>query len=664
MQKVIEFAEAFKQQVAQERSKIDTEHVNNPSSSITPQDEQDIKVCIRYRPLLEQEAAQGNFSCASLLSSDTIALHKPEFNTRTSQPTITTERISVDLAFGEHASNDEVFSQTAHDLIPLALGGGVGTLFAYGQTSAGKTHTLVGIQERVASSIFSLAEEYQKKFKDIPLPSPDSLLPPSSSSLHKSKKTNTSTAPQNKKLRSYAPSKPITTTTRKPLATLANLKTQPKAKTRETQEAPSAQETQETQETQEMQETAETQATQQTQKTRQIHGEQQNNDAQRTQETQETQQTQEPPIPTQKTLETNQMLNNTSTESTTQTSNIQDTQKESETAKRKLRIFVSFFELLGKNAFDLLAEKKPISILEDKFGDIQLAGIVERQIFSAEEFISNIHNAAALRQSATTLRNDSSSRSHAVCRVRVNNPLFPSSEDGLLMLVDLAGSERAADSRDHSAERIAETKEINSSLMALKECIRARATAGSAQDKFVHVPYRSSKLTVLLKDAFELSSMRTTQTVVIAHVSPCATDVAHSLNTLRYVAPLKVRSGKPAIDPKNPAMWTHEQTVEWIKEAYKEKVDPAILCPYESGLQLCKIPEAEYMRRILLNPGISEKQAKKFYMALWELIVDARTRKRQEAKKSDKTRQKEREKDWEDESKELIERSVAEGVVL
>ena len=37
--------------------------------------------------------------------------------------------------------------------------------------------------------------------------------------------------------------------------------------------------------------------------------------------------------------------------------------------------------------------------------------------------------------------------------------------------------------------------------------------------------------------------MRSTQTVVIAHVSPCATDVSHSINTLRYAVPLKVREG-------------------------------------------------------------------------------------------------------------------------
>ena len=54
-------------------------------------------------------------------------------------------------------------------------------------------------------------------------------------------------------------------------------------------------------------------------------------------------------------------------------------------SERKLKIFVSFFELLGKNAFDLLADKNPISILEDKFGAIQLLGITERQVSKSQK---------------------------------------------------------------------------------------------------------------------------------------------------------------------------------------------------------------------------------------------------------------------------------------
>lgn len=114
---------------------------------------------------------------------------------------------------------------------------------------------------------------------------------------------------------------------------------------------------------------------------------------------------------------------------------------------------------------------------------------------------------------------------------------------------------------------------------------------------------------------------------------------------------IKVNSKPPTLDPNNPATWSHEQAVEWIITTYNNKVDPAVLCPFESGLQLwycillsffsffyfedslfSRIPEAEYMRRIMMNPKITEKMAKKYYMMLWEMVVDARTRKRQEVK--------------------------------
>lgn len=49
------------------------------------------------------------------------------------------------------------------------------------------------------------------------------------------------------------------------------------------------------------------------------------------------------------------------------------------------------------------------------------------------------------------------------------------------------------------------TRAINQSLLALKECIRARTAASQpSTDVPVHVPYRRSKLTLLMKDVFEV----------------------------------------------------------------------------------------------------------------------------------------------------------------
>jgi kinesin family member 2/24 len=87
-----------------------------------------------------------------------------------------------------------------------------------------------------------------------------------------------------------------------------------------------------------------------------------------------------------------------------------------------------------------------------------------------------------------------------------------------------------------------EGADINKSLLALKECIRA--LDGGAG----HVPFRGSKLTEVLRDSFVGEQART---VMIANVSPTASSVEHTLNTLRYADRVKgappFRSLAPAV---------------------------------------------------------------------------------------------------------------------
>lgn len=67
--------------------------------------------------------------------------------------------------------------------------------------------------------------------------------------------------------------------------------------------------------------------------------------------------------------------------------------------------------------------------------------------------------------------------------------------------------------------------EINKSLLALKECIRALD-----QDK-THVPFRQNKLTLVLKDSFVGGECKT---VMIGCISASSSCCEHTLNTLRY----------------------------------------------------------------------------------------------------------------------------------
>lgn len=76
---------------------------------------------------------------------------------------------------------------------------------------------------------------------------------------------------------------------------------------------------------------------------------------------------------------------------------------------------------------------------------------------------------------------------------------------------------------------------INCSLLALKECIRAM------DDKADHVPFRASKLTLILRDSFQAKGDNS-KIVMIACISPGSSSADHSLNTLRYADRLKDNS--------------------------------------------------------------------------------------------------------------------------
>lgn len=106
----------------------------------------------------------------------------------------------------------------------------------------------------------------------------------------------------------------------------------------------------------------------------------------------------------------------------------------------------------------------------------------------------------------------------------------------------MAGSERAQETQSNDRQRRAEGAEINKSLLSLKECIRALDTKKTSDQTYV--PFRTSKLTMVLRDSF-ISKSDKSKIIMIACVSPCMTSSNHSINTLRYSDRLKEKSNKP-----------------------------------------------------------------------------------------------------------------------
>ncbi|KAG8413896.1 hypothetical protein J3459_015056 [Metarhizium acridum] len=296
------------------------------------------------------------------------------------------------------------------------------------------------------------------------------------------------------------------------------------------------------------------------------------------------------------------------------------------------RIFIPVAEFAGNSAFDLLNGRRAISVLEDAFGNTQLAGALEHEVKAVSEVLAHIENATKFRHTEATKKNDTSSRAHAVCRIRIEIQDIPSAEGGILYLVDLAGSEAARDRDTHGPHRMKEAKEINVSLSVLKDCIRGKIEAdsliGTQTKKKPYAPFRQSASTKVLKHVFDPAGTRICKNVVMACVNSCLLDISASRNTLRYAEMLRVfvpqvKEVKYRSDV--PATWNNEQLREWITaNSGSPSVDATVLALHETGAQLLRLPVPEFETRCMKTPGVIHEQAFAFRQKLWQLHVDSR----------------------------------------
>ncbi len=207
---------------------------------------------------------------------------------------------------------------------------------------------------------------------------------------------------------------------------------------------------------------------------------------------------------------------------------------------KNFNLYISFFEIYGGRLFDLLNNKAKLQVLDDKNGKVQIFGLQEIPADNPEDMTYIIDQANAIRTTHNTVTNETSSRSHAICNIVIkedgSNEVY-----GKLSLVDLAGSERAQETQSNNRQRRAEGAEINKSLLALKECIRALDARKSSGNNEIHVPFRASKLTHVLRDSF-ISKSDKCKIIMISCVSPCYTSSNHTINTLRYSDRLKEKT--------------------------------------------------------------------------------------------------------------------------
>ena len=242
-------------------------------------------------------------------------------------------------------------------------------------------------------------------------------------------------------------------------------------------------------------------------------------------------------------------------------------------------VHCSYMEVYNEEIRDLLVDnikggqqksksqaQAQLRIRETLDGQIYVRGLTERKVTSPLDVYKIMEEANKRRVVASTKMNATSSRSHAICVLKIKGVVvFPgkthtnqskvdlNADDGIsrtfeakLTLVDLAGSERLKKTQAKGS-RAKEGISINKGLFVLGQVVSALAEKGrllseiEAQDqshdkkkkKFLPLqkpPYRDSKLTRLLQDSLGGNS----RTIMIACVSPAKFNAEETTSTLRY----------------------------------------------------------------------------------------------------------------------------------
>ncbi|ORC93574.1 putative kinesin-like protein [Trypanosoma theileri] len=242
---------------------------------------------------------------------------------------------------------------------------------------------------------------------------------------------------------------------------------------------------------------------------------------------------------------------------------VRQLQMEDEHARFQLRC--SFYQIYNERVTDLLNPSTTQAL-----GSGLKIGWRSGDVFSVENlFLCECDHPEKMRRvflsgarekvMASHAMNRQSSRSHTVFTIYVTRRDTDSPEMSVrseFSIVDLAGSEKLTMlSRDPSASLVKESIEINASLLALGKVITALANASKAKGKKgavfdrLHIPYRDSKLTKLLKHALGGNSL----TTMFACINPSDRYVDETLSTLLYAGRARNITNVPKVneDPKN-----------------------------------------------------------------------------------------------------------------
>jgi len=197
----------------------------------------------------------------------------------------------------------------------------------------------------------------------------------------------------------------------------------------------------------------------------------------------------------------------------------------------------SYIEIYNEQINDLLVNPPAENLRLREFPNLGMCvvGMTEKFIATPEEVFDCLSLGTANRIVCATGQNARSSRSHTVFVLVVEQKLLDgSSKISKLNLVDLAGSEKLSKT-GAEGQALKEAQNINLSLTTLGRCISALTSA-----KKEHIPFRESKLTMILKESLGGNS----KTALICTASQKEVHKEEAITTFKFAERAKLIQNK------------------------------------------------------------------------------------------------------------------------
>jgi kinesin family protein 2/24 len=128
-----------------------------------------IRVFVRKRPIFKHELDNSEFDVCSCIGDQTVVIHDARMHMDMKKMLMNHHEFQFDRVFGENATNDFVYAQSAKPLVNIAILGGYATCLVYGQTGSGKTFTMSSIYKNAAHDIFSEIDNTTARFSVPPV---------------------------------------------------------------------------------------------------------------------------------------------------------------------------------------------------------------------------------------------------------------------------------------------------------------------------------------------------------------------------------------------------------------------------------------------------------------------------------------------------------------